>query len=139
MDMYESNIASYQSLKLQARRDIIEILCFVPVWNDTTWINKSLTIDVQGNSLKFMHLFTLTKYFIETKRPIFAHPEAEILQWALNSTEKVIDCRVTGAPSPAVRWKKNNKVSNKKSFILNSREYCHQFNNNCRQSFTTTT
>jgi hypothetical protein len=59
-DIYEPAQSSYQSIRLQAKLEIQEVLCFAPVWNSTDWANKTFTLDVHGIKLCIITQLQLT-------------------------------------------------------------------------------
>jgi len=60
---------------------------------------------------KYESFYPIYSPITETHPPKFSNPETEVIQWKLNDTEQILECKVKGAPAPTIRWKKNNRVS----------------------------
>ncbi|OXA41667.1 Vascular endothelial growth factor receptor 1 [Folsomia candida] len=75
-----------------SKPEIEKIFCEAPIWNETSWINTSLTINVR-----------------DTVAPTFLEPSNVTVYFHPNDKNKTLICEAKGFPHPDILWYRNGE------------------------------
>ncbi|ODN03968.1 Tyrosine-protein kinase-like otk [Orchesella cincta] len=92
-----------RSTYLRLSSSMMEIHCYAPVWNSTSWVDKSLKVDVKPS-----------------KSPTILGELVEELTFSLNDTEKMLECVSSGEPPANIKWMRNEQAVPRSMVIWNA-------------------
>lgn len=80
---------------------MVDLVCWLPVWNTTEWYSRSVRLDVQKSS-----------------PPIITGKPFEEIHLKVGDTERLLECQSSGKPVASLNWTKNGELLPRKMVIL---------------------